>query len=77
MTGLTDKMRKNFGLMRDLSAYTRLKAMDRMDRCQALPQLFSQSDEAQQEIARWETRLQHEPLSLTARKFDAGKEYLI
>lgn len=73
MTGLTDEMRSNFRLMKDLSKHTNMSSDKRLKECQHLFEIMRESQECQQEIKRWNIVLDENPLQVTAARLDSGK----
>ena len=72
-TGLTDDMRTNFRLMKDLSKLTNVSSDKRLKECQDLFKIMNQSSECQEEIKRWNLQLEDNPIEIPAKRLDAGK----
>ncbi|KAL4609246.1 piwi-like protein 1 [Arapaima gigas] len=64
---LTDKMRNDFNIMKDLSAHTRLSPEQRENRLLRLVNSIHNSEEAQKELGTWGLNLDNELLTLPAR----------
>ncbi|XP_026877877.2 piwi-like protein 1 isoform X1 [Electrophorus electricus] len=67
LTGLTDKMRNDFNIMKDLSSHTRLTPEQRERRLIRFISSISQSAEAQNELSTWGLSFENKLLSLTGR----------
>ncbi|XP_018589919.1 piwi-like protein 1 [Scleropages formosus] len=67
LTGLTDKMRNDFNIMKDLSAHTRLNPEQRERRLLRFVNSIHNSEEAQKELNTWGLNFDNELLPLPAR----------
>lgn len=72
MTGLSDEMRTNFRLMKDLSKLTNVSSDKRLKECQSLFKIMKESQECQEEIKRWNIVLTETPVEVKAKKIDSG-----
>ncbi len=73
MTGLTDSMRANFQLMKEMSAITNADAKRRVQECRALIDSFKQNEKCKEEMEAWQMSLDSEPQMLNGQKVGAGK----
>uniref|UniRef100_A0A8C6Q612 Piwi-like RNA-mediated gene silencing 1 n=1 Tax=Nothobranchius furzeri TaxID=105023 RepID=A0A8C6Q612_NOTFU len=67
LTGLTDKMRKDFTIMKDLSAHTRLNPDQREKRLTSFLSNIQRNAEAQTEMTKWGLSFDKQLLKLTGR----------
>ena len=72
MTGLSDSMRCNFSLMKDLSSITNSGATQRVDECQQLIQMFKKHGKCQEEMENWQVEISQEPVEISANKLYPG-----
>ena len=72
MTGLSESMRANFNLMRELSQITNADAMKRVDECKNLLEMFKLNEKCRQEMDNWQVEIASEPVDLVGRKLTAG-----
>ena len=72
MTGLSDEMRTNFRLMKDLSKLTNVSCDKRLKEWQSLFKIMKESQECQEEIKRWNIVLSESPVEVKAKKVDHG-----
>ncbi|XP_013862602.1 piwi-like protein 1, partial [Austrofundulus limnaeus] len=67
LTGLTDKMRKDFTIMKDLSTHTRLNPDQREKRLNRFIGNIQKNSDAQAELAKWGLSFDKQLLNLTGR----------
>ncbi|XP_037537105.1 piwi-like protein 1 [Nematolebias whitei] len=67
LTGLTDKMRKDFTIMKDLSTHTRLNPDQREKRLNSFMANIQRNADAQAELGKWGLSFDKQLLSLTGR----------
>ncbi|KAJ8408576.1 hypothetical protein AAFF_G00252110, partial [Aldrovandia affinis] len=67
MTGLTDKMRNDFNIMKELSFHTRLNPEQRNNSLSRFISTVNRNAEAQSELNTWGLNLDNKPLSIQAR----------
>uniref|UniRef100_A0A3P8WK61 Piwi-like RNA-mediated gene silencing 1 n=1 Tax=Cynoglossus semilaevis TaxID=244447 RepID=A0A3P8WK61_CYNSE len=67
LTGLTDKMRSDFGIMKDLSSHTRLNPQQREERLNRFVATFQKNTDARAEMDKWGLGFDKQLLSLTGR----------
>lgn len=67
LTGLTDKMRADYRIMKDLSTHTRLTPEKREERLNRFVGNIQKDADAQAELDKWGLRFEKELLSLTGR----------
>ena len=72
MTGLSDSMRSNFNLMRDLSQITNTEAAKRVEECKSLLEMFKLNEKCRQEMDNWQVEISDSPLELCGCKLQAG-----
>jgi aubergine len=84
LTGLTDEMRNNFSLMKDLATYTKMSPYQRTVAYKNFIDNINNNDEAKDLLSVWGLHLELNPKIVTARVFDDesvifghGKEYKI
>ena len=73
MTGLTDSMRANFQLMKEMSHTTHADARKRVQECRSLLDMFSQSDKCRAEMENWQIGIDNEPTRLSGYRVPAGQ----
>uniref|UniRef100_A0A674C1J4 Piwi-like RNA-mediated gene silencing 1 n=1 Tax=Salmo trutta TaxID=8032 RepID=A0A674C1J4_SALTR len=73
LTGLTDKMRADFNIMKDLSTHTRLTPEQREGRLNRFVGNIHQNTEAQTELNTWGLNFDNKLLSLTGRVLPAER----
>lgn len=72
LTGLTDEMRSNFNLMKQMATITKGQPGEKMKECINLINTFLNNEKCKQDIENWGITLSSEPVTLTGRKLDAG-----
>ncbi len=72
LTGLTDEMRNNFNLMKNLAVITKGTAQGKMKECVGLIDSILQKDKCKEDIDRWGISIKPQPVRLHGRKLDAG-----
>ncbi len=72
-TGLTDAMRANFNLMKEMGTITHADAKKRVQECRALIDSFSRNEKCKEEMEAWQMSIDSEPQILQGKKVDAGK----
>ncbi|XP_072538731.1 piwi-like protein 1 [Salminus brasiliensis] len=73
LTGLTEKMRNDFTVMKDLSSYTRLTPEQREARLNRFFTNISKNTEAQNELSMWGLSFENKLLSLNGRVLPAER----
>ncbi|KAM8866343.1 piwi-like protein 1 isoform 1-T2 [Synchiropus picturatus] len=73
LTGLTDKMRSDFQVMKDLGQYTRLGPEQRLGRLNNFINAIQMNPEAQAELDKWGLRFDTELLQMQARVLPGEK----
>ncbi|XP_054466265.1 piwi-like protein 1 [Anoplopoma fimbria] len=73
LTGLTDKMRKDFTIMKDLSMHTRLNPEQREGRLNRFVSNIQKNTDAQAELDKWGLNFDKELLNLTGRVLPAER----
>ena len=73
MTGLTDAMRANFRLMKDLGQITHSDAQTKVEECRNLFECFKKNEKCVKKQEEWQLRFKSEPIALDGYKLDAGK----
>lgn len=63
MTGLSDSMRANFNLMKDMAQVTHADANRRVQEVKALLQMFEKNDKCIEAMKEWQMNIEHEPTS--------------
>ncbi|KAL4154233.1 hypothetical protein QTP88_002060 [Uroleucon formosanum] len=67
MTGITDAMRNNFTLMKDMALYTRVNPKERIDRLTNFANRLLKTPDSVVELKRWNLTLSNKLVELTAR----------
>jgi len=62
MTGLTDSMRANFQLMKEMAQITNADARRRVNECKALIESFKKSEKCKEAMDEWQMTLESDPL---------------
>ncbi|NXY90108.1 PIWL1 protein, partial [Alcedo cyanopectus] len=73
LTGLTEKMRSDFTVMRDLSVHTRLPPEQRQRDIKRLADLIQKDDNVQKELREWDLSFDSNLLSITGRVLQGEK----
>lgn len=73
LTGLDDKMRKNYIVMKDLAAYTKLTPYQRVLSYKKYVENVNTTPEAKNILSQWGLSLDPEPYKLNARLLDEEK----
>ncbi|XP_062855465.1 piwi-like protein 1 isoform X1 [Trichomycterus rosablanca] len=73
LTGLTDKMRSDFNIMKDLSSHTRLTPEQREGRLNRFITNISKNSEAQSELSTWGLSFENKLLNLSGRVLPAER----
>lgn len=73
LTGLTDKMRDNFTVMRDVATYTRVTPMQRVFAYKKFLMNVESTPSAKAILSSWGLALETDPLEVTARLLDEEK----
>ncbi|XP_029016531.1 piwi-like protein 1 [Betta splendens] len=73
LTGLTDKMRADFNIMKDLSTHTRLSPEQRESRLNRFVSSIRRNATAQEELEKWGLRFDEELLNLVGRVLPAER----
>jgi len=72
MTGLSDSMRANFQLMKEMSHTTHADARKRVQECKSLLEMFQNNEKCKEEMEAWQMTIDSEPTQLTGTKIQAG-----
>lgn len=72
MTGLSEGMRGNFGLMKDLAMITNADAPKRLEECRSLLETFKLNDRCRQEMEQWQVEIAEEPYAVEGCRLPAG-----
>jgi aubergine-like protein len=72
LTGLTDEMRANFNLMKNLANITKGTAGSKMNECVNLINAFLKKDKCLEDIKTWGITITPDPVKLEGRKLEAG-----
>jgi aubergine-like protein len=63
-TGLSDSMRANFNLMKDLAVITNANATKRVEECRNLIEMFKNNEKCKQEMENWQIKISEEPVTI-------------
>jgi len=69
MTGLTDAMRADFRLMKDLAVITHTDAQKKVEECRNLFNVFSQSERCKEKMKQWRLQFKDTPIPLEGHKY--------
>lgn len=72
LTGLTDQMRQDFRLQKDLAQIVHSTAEKKVKECAYLFQTFSENDRCKDKSKNWHIKFKEQPTQLTGYKYDAG-----
>jgi aubergine len=72
MTGLSDKMRKDFNFMRDVSKVIKPNPVTRMSSSVELATLMDSNKQCEELMKEWEIKVKAKPLDLNSKKIDSG-----
>ena len=72
MTGLSESMRANFQLMKDMAAITNTEAARRLQECKHLLEMFQITDKCREEMKQWQIEISDAPLEIAGQKLSAG-----
>jgi aubergine-like protein len=72
ITGLTDEMRANFNLMKELAVITKGCAAEKLEECRRLIEQFKNNQECQKSMSEWGLSISNEPLKLNAVRISSG-----
>jgi len=72
MSGISDEMRQNFNLMKEISKVSQGNAKQKIDACKTLIKHFNENQKCKDEMNRWGIKISQDPLFLNAFKMDAG-----
>lgn len=70
ITGLTDEIRRNFSVMKDLAAHTKMSPYQRVCSFKSFIENVNKTALAREVLAQWGLSLDPEPLKMTARMLD-------
>lgn len=73
LTGLTDEMRSDFKVMRDIATHTRISPNQRLAALEKFCRNVNEVPEAKEILSGWGLTLEHQPLNLMARQLDEEK----
>ncbi|CAF1161007.1 unnamed protein product [Adineta ricciae] len=71
VTGISDVMRSDFHFMRELSSYTHVDAVSRYDRLRQFVTDLDQNPDCQEELSKWNIKLDNDLIKFEARVVDA------
>lgn len=72
LTGLTDVMRADFRLMKDLAQIVHTNAERKINECKGLFQTFAQNEKCKEKQKQWHLKFSDTPAELQGYKYDAG-----
>jgi aubergine len=72
LTGLTDEMRANFNMMKQMATITKGNANEKMKECMSIIQMFLKNEKCQEDIKQWGLTISDQPVGVIGRKLDAG-----
>jgi aubergine-like protein len=72
LSGLTDEMRSNFNLMKDVATITKGNVGEKMEECRNIINQFIKNSSCQSEIKKWGITLSNKPLALDGYRLSAG-----
>jgi aubergine len=72
LTGLTDEMRANFNLMKEMAMITKGNAAEKMEESRQLINQFLENKNCKEEINKWGLTISNSPLCLTGTKMQVG-----
>lgn len=72
LTGLTDTMRADFRLMKDLAGIVHTNAERKVQECKNLFTTFDKNEKCQEKQKAWHLKFHDQPAELTGYKYDAG-----
>lgn len=72
LTGLTDEMRANFNLMKEMATITKGNAAEKMEESRQLINQFLQNKNCQEEMNKWGLTINNSPLCLNGNKMLVG-----
>jgi len=72
LTGLTDQMRTDFRLMKDLAQIVHTNAEKKVQECSNLFQTFAENEKCKEKSKAWHIKFQDVPAQLAGYKYDAG-----
>lgn len=72
MTGISEEMRNNFNLMKEIANLSKGNARKKVDECKNLITNFSQNEKCKTEMNNWGISIANEPLIINAIKMDVG-----
>jgi len=73
VTGLTDQMRSDFRLMKDLAEITHTNADRKVAECRNLLEIFNTNPKCQEKQKLWHIKFKDVPLDVKGHKYTAGK----
>lgn len=73
MTGLSDSMRANFRLMKDMSAITHSDAKRRIEECRSLLETFDKNEKCVKEMKEWQIKIAKQPHRVTGQHLKPGQ----
>lgn len=76
LTGLSNEMKENRNLMKDLAQTTKPNPSARLQKCADLCKLMERNEGVNAILKDWDLMVSTEPATLEAKKFDAGKMVL-
>lgn len=72
LTGLTDEMRANFNLMKEMATITKGNATEKMEESRQLINHFLKDKSCQEEIEKWGLTINNNPLTLNGTRMNVG-----
>lgn len=73
MTGISDQMRNNFKLMKDLAQITNVPSSKRLEQCKNLFKIMQENENCKMELEKWNVILDSKPLSANGKSLDSGR----
>jgi len=72
MTGLTDSMRSNFQMMKEMAHTTHADARRRVQECRSLLDSFNKNEKCMEAMKEWQINIDSEPTPVEGHKLSAG-----
>lgn len=72
LTGLSDAMRADFRLMKDLAQIVHTNAQKKVEECKNLFKTFAANEKCKEKQKQWHLKFQETPTQLAGYKYDAG-----
>ena len=72
MTGLTDEMRANFNLMKEMGTITKGNALQKVQECKNMIVSMLEEEKCKEEVNKWGITLSNKPVEIKGLKLDVG-----